>query len=167
MIKNREEIIEQLVQMIKKLEIECNLYQTDIYAYYDKETGIVTLDEYMNVGGNSWRNDDHFVVYIDKQHYETVLDFYFESINDIADALDMTERELFEETKKYSRYINEDAPIEDIEDYHLEICKYVKSIGSYMETLNNIYASEINTDWMYAVAEENIATLEHDIKDRF
>lgn len=70
-IKNREELIEQLADMMIDLDAEGNLYQTDIYLYVDDE-GNGTLDTYQNVGGNSWLDDDHITIYSDMPHYNDI-----------------------------------------------------------------------------------------------
>lgn len=92
-IKNREEIVQELAQIMMQSDIECRPYQTDVYMYIDQETREARLDKFTNVGGNSWLNDDHLTVWIDRQHLENHLD-YFETIEEIADALDMTPDEL-------------------------------------------------------------------------
>lgn len=92
-IKNREEIVQELAQIMMQSDIECRPYQTDVYMYIDRETSEAHLDTFTNAGGNSWLNDDHLTVWIDRQHLENHLD-YFETIEEIADALDMTSDEL-------------------------------------------------------------------------
>ena len=73
-ITNLDEVRRELYDMIFGLEFEENEYQTDIYAYYDEETGKVTLEYFENVGGNSWLDDDHITVYTDKPHYDKLED---------------------------------------------------------------------------------------------
>ena len=92
-IANRDDIIIELAAIMMKADIDCNEYQTDVYLYIDKDTDIARLDTFVNVGGNSWLNDDHLTVWIDRQHLENHLD-YFETIEEIADALGMTSDEL-------------------------------------------------------------------------
>ena len=62
-IKNREEIVDKLVDMLVQFDKDCNSYQTDVYLYYDKENQSAELDTFVNVGGNSWLNDDHYTIY--------------------------------------------------------------------------------------------------------
>lgn len=92
-IANRDDIIIELAAIMMKADIDCNEYQTDVYLYIDKDTDIARLNTFVNVGGNSWLNDDHLTVWIDRKHLENHLD-YFETIEEIADALDMTPDEL-------------------------------------------------------------------------
>ena len=53
-IKNREEIVDKLVDMLVQFDKDCNSYQTDVYLYYDKENQTAELDTFVNVGGNSY-----------------------------------------------------------------------------------------------------------------
>ena len=73
-ITNLDEVKRNLYYMIFELEFVENEYQTDIYAYYDEETGRVTLEYFENVGGNSWLDDDHITVYVDGPHYDKLED---------------------------------------------------------------------------------------------
>ena len=69
-INNREEIVEQLAEMLVSFAKARNLYQTDVYLYYDEATCTASLDKYENVGGNSWLDDAHYTIYIDRPHYD-------------------------------------------------------------------------------------------------
>ena len=73
-ITNLDEVKRNLYYMIFELKFVENEYQTDIYAYYDEETGKVTLEYFENVGGNSWLDDDHITVYTDGPHYDKLED---------------------------------------------------------------------------------------------
>ena len=83
-IKNIEEITAKLAEMLKQFDIELNRYQTDVYLYID-ENGTATLDTFVNVGGNSWINDDHYTLYRDKEHFDTIYDT-FTTVAELADA---------------------------------------------------------------------------------
>lgn len=72
-LKNYDEVRETLIETIADLEARKNRYQTDIYLYID-ENGHGTIDTFVNVGGNSWLNDDHIKIYTDREHCETKLD---------------------------------------------------------------------------------------------
>ena len=73
-LKNYDQIIEEFMSMLARLDAERNAYQTDIYLYLDDE-GNGTLYEFLNVGGNSWLNDAHILLYEDKPHYEDVAEW--------------------------------------------------------------------------------------------
>ena len=72
-INNYDEVREQLIEELKDLELRKPNYQTDIYLYID-ESGNGKIDTFVNVGGNSWINDDHITIYCDKEHYNTIMD---------------------------------------------------------------------------------------------
>ncbi len=67
-IKNRAEVLAQLVEILKDFDKCMNEYQTDVYAYYNDATETVELDTFVNVGGNSWLNDDHITIYTDTEY---------------------------------------------------------------------------------------------------
>lgn len=92
-LKNREAIVEELAEMLKKFDMQLNAYQTDVYLYYDEEKQTAELDTFINVGGRSWLNDDHCTIYADCEHYETDFDF-FDNLGDLADAVGIQEEEL-------------------------------------------------------------------------
>ena len=133
-IKNRQDIINELTEMLMNYDKELNHnYQTDVYCYID-EDGNATLDEFINVGGNSWRDDDHYVVYTDKEHYEDEFDVLgIHNINDISSIIDIDRDELIKETRKYEE-IDEDEDVDYFDVYH-----YVKNNNDYMNAIHNAY----------------------------
>ena len=130
-LKNREAIVEELAEMLKKFDMQLNAYQTDVYLYYDKEKQTAELDTFINVGGRSWLNDDHCTIYADCEHYETDFDF-FDNLGDLADAVGIQEEELIKKTAKYF-----DADVEDME-YH-EVATFIKSDENLMGKLHEAY----------------------------
>lgn len=70
-LSNADELRDELIIMLKEFDKSGNQYQTDVYLYVDTEMNTGSLYEFVNVGGNSWLNDDHYILYIDKPHYET------------------------------------------------------------------------------------------------
>lgn len=137
-IKNREQIIEQLTEMLMQFDKDMNEYQTDVYLYYNKETQTAELDTFVNVGGNSWLDDDHYTIYADKEHYETVWD-WFNNSTEIADVLEYPTYTEFDYDVRQALEIESD---EDIawEDYIV----YVKSNDDYMEKMYVAYKEYIN-----------------------
>ena len=69
-VNNYEGLVEKLTDMIIDLDVENAPFQVDVYLYVDEE-GDWSLDEFINVGGNSWRNDDHITVYSYKGGYDS------------------------------------------------------------------------------------------------
>ena len=68
-ISNYDQILDELVNLLIDFDFDQNEYQTDVYMYIG-EDGKARLDTFINVGGNSWLNDDHITIYSDKPHYE-------------------------------------------------------------------------------------------------
>ena len=143
-IKNREEIIDKLVDMLVQFDKDCNSYQTDVYLYYDEENQTAELDTFVNVGGNSWLNDDHYTIYSDKEHFETFWNWYQDSC-EFAAALEMTNTEFEYEVR---HYLNIDTDIEIDWRY----CRdYLKTNEQYVEILQaayNDYIDEIRSDYV-------------------
>lgn len=132
-IKNREQIIERLTEMLMQFDKDMNKYQTDVYLYYNKENQTAELDTFVNVGGNSWLDDEHYTIYTDKEHYETVWDWFNDS-TEIADVLEYPTYTEFNYDVRQALEMEED---EDIawEDYIV----YVKSNDDYMEKIYAAY----------------------------
>lgn len=86
-ISNEKQLVHELADLLLDLDIQCNRYQTDVYLYI--EDGVGRLDTFVNVGGNSWLDDDHITIYRDKEHLEDYLDWY-NTLGEIADTLCMT-----------------------------------------------------------------------------
>lgn len=128
-IKNREQIIEQLTEMLIQFDKDMNKYQTDIYLYYNKETQTAELNTFVNVGGNSWLDDDHYTIYSDKEHYETVWN-WFNNSTEIADVLEYSKYTEFDYDVRQALGIEADEEIA-WEDY----IAYVESNDDYMEKI--------------------------------
>lgn len=89
-IKNREEVEAEIVKLLS--DHECTNYQEDIYLYIDDE-GKGSVDIYMNVGGNSWLNDDHVASYPMKPDNDGKLDrllTWFEGPEGLAECVGIT-----------------------------------------------------------------------------
>ena len=139
-LKNREELVEQLTEMLMDFAKDCNQYQTDVYLYYDEETQTATLDTFINVGGNSWLDDDHYTIYHDTEHYENWRDYYCND-GDFAWGLDMSNDD-FE--KEVIEYLNlDDDEKEDYQIQYIDAYNYVISRDDYMDKLIELYKESI------------------------
>lgn len=146
-LKNREAIIDELIEMLKTFDKIMNRYQTDIYLYLS-EDGTATLDLFTNVGGNSWLDDDHYCIYSDKEHYEDLGDWYSDYCTaDIAEIVGLTESELIAKTAEFKE-------IEPEEVDSCEIWYFLKSNDEYMEKLQAEYESAIDTDFNGVYSEK-------------
>ena len=134
-IKNREEIIEQLTDMLIQFDKDARPYQTDVYLYYNAENQTAELDTFVNVGGNSWLNDEHYTLYCDKEHYFGVYD-YFQSENELADALEIPMQQLAKETSEYMG--------ENFDNSYSDYRAYIDTKPEYVEKLQTAYNEAID-----------------------
>lgn len=135
-IKNREEIIEQLTDMLIQFDKDLASYQTDVYLYYNKEEQTATLDTFVNVGGNSWLDDDHHTIYCDQEHHEDVFDWY-NNVQELAENSEISVEQLRSEVIAYYE-LDEEAAAE----YNLtfdDAQEYLKKKDNYMEKLTAAY----------------------------
>lgn len=153
-LKNREEIVEELAEMLIDFAKSCNQYQTDVYLYYNEEDKTAELDTFVNVGGNSWLNDDHYTIYCDREHHEDWSDYYNET-TDFAWGLDMLWADFEQEVIDFFKLDDDEK-----EDYTVSYCDaldYVKSREDYTERLIEVYKDYIDeTRSEYAEQAEQI-----------
>lgn len=140
-IENFDEINEELIELLKHFDKERNEYDTDVYLYYDEDTNTAKLDTFVNPGGNSWLNDDHYTIYTDKQRYDSFIDGYGGEIGFIADVLNISIDQLYQETAEY-------IDIEDVDDIdYFDIEKYVTNNATYNDILYNYFCDSIDNDY--------------------
>lgn len=159
-IKNREAVVEQLTEMLVQFAKDMNAYDTDVYAYYNKETQEVELDTFVNPGGNSWLNDDHYTIYTDVQHHEDVFDSY----DNEGDLLAAATNDDKEEAKKVEKAIAEELEIEVDEVDYSDIRDYIKNNEKYYDNLTNAYndmVEEMRAEYAQQ-AEEIISRFEEE-----
>lgn len=158
-IKNREQVVDELTDMLVNFEKELNAYDTDVYAYFNTETKEVTLDTFVNPGGNSWLNDNSDTIYTDKQHNNSIFDSYDNEGDLLAAATNENKEKseaIMNEIKKQIAE-DEDIDIEDVSVSYFDIRDYIENNDELMENLSNAYSDLI--DEMrpeYAEQAENI-----------
>lgn len=129
---NINNLVSEFAVILRKFEIDLNPYQTDVYFYYDPNTKIGRLETFVNVGGNSWINDDHITIYRDLPHYDDVYD-YFNDISEFADALEISENDLIKAVRKFKDFgIN--FPVD-----RLDIIDYIKSDDKLADKVTAYY----------------------------
>lgn len=155
-IKNREELVNELAKMLMQFDKDCNSYQTDVYFYYDNRNQTGKLDTFVNVGGNSWLDDDHMTVYTDGEHYDDGAYSWIQNEYEMADILGIDIEQLIQEAKKACGYEDdEEIPYNEIERYAQSAEEYNDALWeAYYESIED-YASEYDTR-----AEEMISSLE-------
>ena len=142
-IKNIDTILNELVELLMQFDRDLNGYDTDVYLYYDEETETARLDTFVNVGGNSWLDDDHYTIYTDRQHYDTFLD-YWNSITEFAESLGMTKKELVENAAKYYHIDTEDVGYIDVHDW---ICDHEKAFDTLAEIYSDYIENDLNAEY--------------------
>ena len=156
-IKNREQLVNELAEMLMQFDRDLNsAYDTDVYLYYDESTQTARLETFVNVGGNSWLDDDHYTIYTDKQHYDSYMDWYEGNLDLIADVLGITIEDLCLETMEYNNTDDED----DISE--ADVLYYIYDCGKYGQTLYDYYCDAIDNDY-----ESEYADAAREVWDKF
>ena len=135
-IKNRDQIIDQLAKMLLQFDKDGNSYQTDVYLYYNEEEHTAELDTFVNVGGNSWLNDDHYCIYSDKEHFEGIWDYY-NSVEELAEYAEIPLDELRQ--KVIAKLELDDDEAADFELDYYEARGYLQQDDEAMEKLRASY----------------------------
>lgn len=161
-IKNKAAVLEELVELLKQFDISLNRYQTDVYLYIDDD-GNGTLDTFVNVGGNSWLNDDHYTIYSDKEHYDTFIDFWT-TIGELAETLEVSEEKFIEDVANFYHMDIEDVGYVECHDY---ICDHEKLFDKLAEIYTDYICHQLNAeyaekaDWIMDKFFTDIAEYEH------
>ena len=145
-IKNKDALIEAMADLLMQYDKDLNKYQTDVYLYLDGE-GNGTLDEFVNVGGNSWKNDDHITIYRDHEHYDTMFDWYTEA-EDLAWGIGKEWDDLRNEVVEWllAEGAIEPDEVEECEPDYNEVLDYIKENESYVDELQEQYEAEIDAN---------------------
>lgn len=101
-IKNRAEIVEKLAEILHQFDVKHTNYQEDVYMYVD-DNGNAKLDTFVNVGGNSWLDDNHYTLYRKHEWCSGKInpEEMFSTIEDFADYLELTKDELIKAAADY------------------------------------------------------------------
>lgn len=126
MIKNSEQIVAELAALLKTFDLELRPYQTDVYIYLHDD-GTASISEFVNIGGNSWLDDDHRVLYKDREHMETRFDS-FQTIEDLCNAVDVSPEHVAASLGIYP---------DELEWY--DVCEFIQSYEVYEDRLNTAY----------------------------
>lgn len=137
-ITNLDEIREKLEEMLINFDVELNNYHTDIYLYFDEETGKATLSLFENPGGNSWINDDHFTIYTDKPHFESIFDYYGMYEEEEMSFFSEISEKSIEELKAEAAEFN-NCDLDDVEQAEIE--NLIENTPEYFEKVKEDYES--------------------------
>ena len=161
-LKNREAVLEALIEQIKEFQIDLNGYQTDVYLYVKDGNG--TIDTFTNVGGNSWLDDDHFTIYSDKEHNETRIDALIDgsSYKWMIDECNIPEQEVIDAlTADLDEEEREDInSVDDLDRYELEAYLDNNYSDEIKECYEN-YAIDNMMEWIGSEAENALDEFEN------
>lgn len=139
-IKNMNEVLEIIVDMMMTHDKNHTSYQQDIYLYLHDD-GTAAVELFVNVGGNNWRNDNHYTVARLTETNTTWADYY-QCINDIANSLGWDKQTLKERAAAwYSEYYDDPADADDM-SYH-DIYNFIKHHEPLLDTLEDGVAEMI------------------------
>lgn len=133
-ITNRTEIINELAEIIMQFDKERRGYCTDVYLYYDAENKTARLKLYENPGGRSYIDDDHYTIYTDNEHFNSVFDFFDEEqdVNELSECIGVSIAEM--KTAIANEY--------DLTNYELtykDAKEWIEGISEYMDKISESY----------------------------
>jgi hypothetical protein len=154
-LRNADALRNEIIEKLKKFDKDMNQYQTDVYLYVqDDMTG--ELYDFVNVGGNSWLNDDHYFLFADHQHYGDWTD-YWQTEGEIADALSMTLDDLKQEV--LDNWNDQDYDLDDVG--FSDITEYINfKRDDYLDTLYQIYYDAVDNDFESEYSDETDKIIE-------
>lgn len=159
-LRNYGEILDEFADILKQFDRKCNKYHTDVYLYIDEDTNKGILDLFQNVGGRSWIDDDHICIYTDYPHEENAVDNSFVTIDELADAIGLTEDELIRMTAEYFGY--------DEDEIDFSLCKrFIFSDSKLSKRLDDVI-DEILEDYTYEyyrVAEKSLDDADDSLRE--
>lgn len=129
-LTNREEVIREIADNIGRLDVVHAPYEVDLYLYVD-QAGHGTISEFTNPGGNSWLDDDHYLIYRSKAYYDSLADLY-ESADELCESISLDKREIAKEIAEYHGWSIDCVEDDDIRRW-----------------LWDYYADEIRADYSY------------------
>lgn len=138
-VKNYNEVLEELINLLVQYDKDCKKYETDVYLYYDEDKQTAELSEFVNVGGNSWLDDDHITIYRDEVHFDDQYDF-FPEIDQFANELDISVEQLIAETAAWKEL--EPDEVEEVDWY--DVRDYIKSRDDYDSRIIAAYEGYID-----------------------
>ena len=139
-IKNMNEVLESIVTMMMQHDKDHTRYQQDIYLYM-QEDGTATVELFVNVGGNSWIDDDHYTV---ARLYEDHGDWSdcFTTICDIAYALGWDKQTLKERAAAwYSEHYNDYGTADDMS--YSDVYDFIKAHEPLQDQITAAEAAEL------------------------
>lgn len=153
-IKNVCELLDTLTERLMKDAIDCCNYQIDLYLYVDDQ-GNARIEDFINVGGNSWMQDDHYCLHTLREHLGDERFDAYDTIESLAGALEMNPLALINKAWMYNYGGEEDAPgFSEIGFTDVEIC--IQNDDELSDKLTAAYNSLIRDDLASEYREQAI-----------
>lgn len=164
-IKNFDETVEKVMDLMQQYEYYCPSSNHDIYAYYDADTQTVDIMDYEYMG-YSWINDDHIILYTWNYNYKDEWDDVDDPDTQLPEILDMDMDKIIQTVatnteidKDYIGYFS----VWDIMDYIKDTDDWWQKLQDWRYDLfYYIYAAEFYEAAEKAVAEHFCAEEEED-----
>lgn len=147
-IRNKDDVKEKLINMIINIESEHRRFQTDIYAYYESVTGNVRLEEYVNIGGNSYRADNHYVIWTEEPCYDDDIEImchcYRYMPEFIINALSAYGIDTEEFKRNWKSWIDEKY-VDYLADSEMSLMDYLRDTCEYDDVFARMYKDFLET----------------------
>jgi len=110
-------------------------YDTDIYAYISDDETEVTFDDFINVGGNSWLDDDHFLLDTFKGGYYNIADEFNSNDEFVKYMIDCYNVEI-----PFDKFTDEDGDID-----YVDCAKYI--LENYCDECDKALSDMVDESW--------------------
>lgn len=98
-LDNYEELVEDLTSILMEIEKDLPSSQIDVYLYVEDGKG--ELDQFINAGGNSWRDDNHYTLCKVDKSTQTMFDA-FGTKKELSEAVGYDYDEFIDEVAEYA-----------------------------------------------------------------
>lgn len=129
---NREDVLDQIVDLMIEHQINYTRYQQDVYLYID-DAGVGTVDIFANVGGQSWIDDDHITVCCMHARTTNWTDCYTDE-ESIANGLGCSYNHLIDSVREWLEVDTGDHYEADEIEYN-DVYEYIKAHEPLLEKL--------------------------------
>ena len=148
---NYSEIKEKLIEILKEHDLNRDCCEVDVYLYNRDNKPV--LDTFLNCGGNSWLDDDHYTLGRLSEYYDNSQ--FWECFNSISMALE----ELGLQKDDVIGKIDTDMSDWDEEEINTEIEHYL--CREYSDKISKIYKDLQDSEWAdnYDSAAESMIDL--------
>lgn len=141
-LQNADELREELIELLIRHDVNRCEYQTDIYLY-EEEDGSGRLEEFVNVGGNSWLDDDHMLLTVIPQRYDSIYDYCEGGTEVLAGWCGLETSELINQV---SEWLRSEYAADDIILYYVTFEDCVRYVSG-SEDLDKTFTASVE-EWI-------------------